>query len=143
MIRTLLKLVLLVVVLVGIGAYALGYWTLDRVRNGGTHEPAAIGTAGHPDVDKAREAGAEIGEKTALAADRARATLGDAALTTKIKSKMALDDVVHARRVDVTTDAGVVTLSGTVSSREEHDRAVRLAKETAGVTSVTDHLQIR
>jgi osmotically-inducible protein OsmY len=35
-----------------------------------------------------------------------------------------------------------VTLTGTVRSVDEHDRAVRLARETAGVTQVVDRLRI-
>jgi osmotically-inducible protein OsmY len=35
-----------------------------------------------------------------------------------------------------------VTLSGTVASRAEHDRAVSLARETEGVTQVIDELTL-
>lgn len=141
MIRALLKLALLVLIIVAVGAYALGYWSVGRGVRG--DDQRTVGTSGRVDVDKARETGAEIGEKTAAAADRARAVLDDAALTTKIKSKMALDDTVQARRIDVTTDHGIVTLRGTVESQAERQRAVQLARETVGVKSVTDHLQIR
>ena len=142
MFRALFKLVLLVIVLVAVGAFALGYWSFDRMKG-----PAAVerpvATTGHVDVDKARQAGAEIGEKTAVAADRAKAVLEDGALTAKIKSKMALDDTVKARSIDVSTDAGVVTLSGDVASTAEHQRAVQLARETAGVKSVRDKIRVR
>jgi osmotically-inducible protein OsmY len=94
------------------------------------------------DVDKARERGAELGERAAVAAERVRAAVGDGSLTTKIKAKMALDDVVKARAIDVTTDGGVVTLRGVVHSAAERDRAVALARETVGVTRVVDRLQI-
>ena len=53
-----------------------------------------------------------------------------AALTAKIKSKMALDDL--GRHVRSTThDEPRRELRGTVGSVAEHDRAVQLAKETA------------
>jgi|KBSSwiS6_1023812.scaffolds.fasta_scaffold47024_2 osmotically-inducible protein OsmY len=142
MFRGLLKLVLIVVVVVAVGAFALGYWSFDRMRG-----PAAVekpvATSGHVDVDKARQAGAEIGEKTAVAADRAKSVLEDGALTAKIKSKMALDDTLKSRGIDVSTDGGVVALSGTVSSAAEHERALQLARETAGVKSVRDSLRVR
>jgi osmotically-inducible protein OsmY len=140
MIRALLKVVLLVVILVAVGAFALGYWSVGGIGSPRPVEPGTVGTSG---VDKAREAGADIGEKTAIAAGRAKATLDDAALTAKIKSKMGLDDMVQASRIDVTTDKGVVTLSGTVGSAAERQRAVQLARETSGVKSVTDRLAIR
>ena len=45
--------------------------------------------------------------------------------------------------IDVDTDGTVVTLSGRVSSEAEHRRAVQLARETEGVTSVVDNLVVR
>jgi osmotically-inducible protein OsmY len=56
---------------------------------------------------------------------------------------MALDDHVQARNIDVSTSNGVVTLSGNVNSEAERQRALQLAKDTAGVRSVTDRLSIR
>jgi hypothetical protein len=71
-----------------------------------------------------------------------RATLEEAALTTKIKAKMALDDVVKARSIDVTTRGTTVTLSGVVESKAEHDRALALARETEGVKDVIDNMKM-
>ena len=105
-----------------------------------TERPVAIGTAGS--VETAKERGAEVGEKVAIAAAKVKEEAGEAALTSKIKAKMVLDDRIKARTIDVTTDGSTVTLSGTVGSVDEHDRAVRLASETAGVTHVVDHLRI-
>ncbi len=94
-------------------------------------------------VDRARERGAEIGEKAAIAAAKVEETVDEAALTTKIKAKMALDDSVKARAINVTTRGTTVTLSGTVESQTEHDRAMSLARETEGVTRVIDDLHTR
>ena len=77
------------------------------------------------------------------AANKVGDFLSDAELTTKIKSKMALDDSVRARTIDVSTTNGVVTLAGTVRSAAERDQAVRLARETNGVKQVVNHLSIR
>jgi osmotically-inducible protein OsmY len=92
--------------------------------------------------ERARESAAEIGEKAGVAASTVGSTLEEAALTTKIKAKMALDDVVKARSIDVTTRGTTVTLSGVVQSRTEHDRAMALARETEGVTDVIDDLKM-
>src|SRR3954454_13282076 len=97
-------------------------------------DPPAVGTSGS--VETARERGADMGEKVAVAAAKVKATAGEAALTSKIKAKMVLDDHIAARAIDVTTDVAVVTVSGPVRSVDEHDRAVRLARETDGVTQV-------
>ena len=64
-------------------------------------------------------------------------------VTAKIKSKMALDDHVKARSISVETAGSVVTLTGIVDSSEERDRALRLAKDTDGVTRVVDKLEIK
>ncbi|PYR35752.1 MAG: hypothetical protein DMF93_21160, partial [Acidobacteria bacterium] len=90
----------------------------------------------------ARERGAAVGEKVAVAAEKVKETAAEAALTSKIKAKMVLDDDVKARSIDVTTNGTTVTVSGTVRSVAEHDRAIRLARETAGVTRVVDQLSI-
>ena len=142
MFRALFKLVLIVIVLVGVVAFALGYWSFDHVGKPGAIE-RPVATSGQVDVEKARQTGAKIGEKTAVAADRAKSAIEDGALTAKIKSKMALDDTLKSRGIDVDTDSGVVTVSGTVSSAAEHDRALQLARETAGVVSVRDQLRVR
>ena len=94
-------------------------------------------------VERARERGAELGESAARAAAKIKETASEAALTAKITAKMALDDAVKARTINVTTQGTTVTLSGTVESKAEHDRAMSLARETAGVTTVVDDLQTR
>ena len=142
MFRALLRLVVVLVILVGAAAFFLGWWGSNRLHPGAEKPTPAIGTAGHVDTQKAKEVGAEVGAKTAQAANRAEAALGEGALTAKIKSKMALDDLVQARTIDVTTNGRAVTLSGTVRSAAEHDRAVQLARETDGVTQVVDRLTV-
>jgi osmotically-inducible protein OsmY len=67
----------------------------------------------------------------------------DGALTAKIKSKMALDDHVKARAIDVDTSDSVTTLSGVVGSADERKRALQLARDTEGITRVVDKLEIR
>jgi hyperosmotically inducible periplasmic protein len=126
---------LLVIVLLGVAAFILfGYWTGRPVGSAG------VGPAG---TERARERGAELGEKVAVAAEKVKETVDEAALTTKIKAKMALDDSVRARSVDVSTRGSTVTVAGTVRSVAEHDRAVALARETVGVSRVVDHLVVQ
>ena len=138
MVRTLVRLILLFVIVIAAAAFFLGWWGGDHTRT--AEHP--IGTAGHVDSSRAQQVGAQIGAKTAEAANKAGEILSDGSLTAKIKSKMALDDSVRARKIDVSTTDHIVTLSGEVRSQAEHDRAVQLAKETNGVTRVIDHLTI-
>ena len=141
MIRAFLKLVLLVVILAAAAAFFLGY----RIADGGDDIDVVAAEPAAPAVNtqKAREAGAKVGETVAVGTAQAQDALTDGALTAKIKSKMALDDTVKALSIDVDTDNGAVTLSGTVHSQAERAKAVQLAKETAGVTSVVDRLVVR
>jgi hypothetical protein len=64
MLRGLFRLVLLLVILVGIGGFLLGWWT----HSPGSGDTPAVGTSG-ADVDRAREVGAKVGEQTAQAAN--------------------------------------------------------------------------
>jgi hyperosmotically inducible protein len=82
-------------------------------------------------------------EKAGDAADKVGDRMTESALTAKIKSKMALDDHVKANAINVDTSGSVVTLSGRVASKGERDRALRLARDTAGVSRVVDRLQVR
>ena len=77
------------------------------------------------------------------AASKVGHTFSDSALTAKIKSKMALDDYIKAGAINVDTSSRTVTLTGIVQSQDERDRALRLARETDGVTQVVDQLRIR
>ena len=143
MFRALFRVILVVVVVVAIAAFFMGYrWGVPRgVADRPVEHP--IGTAGSGiDAGRARAAGAEVGEKVATGVNEAQQQLADAALTAKIKSKMALDDSIEARRIDVDTNGTVVTLSGTVRSAQEKAKALQLARETAGVTSVVDRLSV-
>jgi hypothetical protein len=136
MFKALFKLILLVVILVGVGGFFLGWWTVDQA----LPERDAVATAGRDGAARAREVGAQIGQKTAEAAKQAKEALGDGALTAKIKAKMALDDSVKALDLNVDTVDGVVTVSGKVRSASERERALALARETHGVTKVVDKM---
>ncbi len=67
----------------------------------------------------------------------------DASLTAIIKAKLAADPDLSALNISVSTTAGRVTLSGTVSSFEEMGKAIALALETEGVKEVVSTLQVK
>ena len=144
MFRALLKLIVVVVVLAAAAAFFLGY----RIGDDAIVRPAdrPVPTTGKvPDIDtaKARQTGAAIGEKVAATANEAQRALSEMSLQGKIKSKMALDELVKASAINIDSANGVVTLKGTVGSEAERVRAVQLARETAGVTAVKDQLVVR
>jgi len=140
--RSLIRAVLVLALIAVVGMFLFGYWTGSAWRPQRASTPPAVGTSGTVNTEKARERGAEIGEKAAVAVAKVQETVSEAEVTGKIKAKMALDDLVKARAIDVTTNGTTVTLTGTVSSHAEHDRAVALARETTGVTKVVDGLRI-
>ena len=66
----------------------------------------------------------------------------DSALTASVKTKLAADDMVKASSVNVTTVDHVVTLAGVVATKAAKDRAIAIARDTSGVTSVVDKLTV-
>jgi osmotically-inducible protein OsmY len=83
---------------------------------------------------------------TPQAADRSqvapRPGQPDTWLTTQIQARYFSDPMLRGKDVDVSTEAGVVTLAGTVGSEAAKAQAVRLAQQIEGVTRVDDKLQV-
>jgi hyperosmotically inducible periplasmic protein len=81
-------------------------------------------------------------EKAGDAAERTGEVMGDAAITTAVKTKLLADTTTPGLKIDVDTSDGVVTLNGTVPNAAEKRRAIELARGTSGVKSVKDNLKI-
>ena len=139
MVRAFLRLVILVIVLVAVGAFLLGWWGNRKVSN---TPRETVGTTG-VNTERAREVGAKVGERTAAAANEARQALTDGQITAKIKAKLALDDSVNASSVNIDTNGTTVTVTGTVDSQAQRDRILRLTRETQGVRDVVDRITVR
>jgi osmotically-inducible protein OsmY len=93
----------------------------------------------------AREGGAPAGtagQTSGSGADLAAGAIADTALTTKLQAKLLADDLVKARGINVQAKDGVITLSGSVMSKRESDKAEQLARETADVKRVINNLQV-
>ena len=80
----------------------------------------------------ANEAGHAIADATA-----------DARTTAAIKTKLIASRDLAGLNISVNTTAGVVTLSGAVSSAEEISKAILVAMETDGVREVVSTLQVK
>jgi osmotically-inducible protein OsmY len=63
-------------------------------------------------------------------------TVADAWITTKVKSNFIYSNNVSGSDIDVTTNAGAVTLKGNVSNGTERALAIELAQNVRGVKSV-------
>lgn len=141
MVRAFLRLVILLIVLVAVGAFLLGWWG-NRKANNGPAPRDTVGTSG-VDTERAREVGAKVGERTAAAANEAKQALANGQITAKIKAKIALDDSVKASSVNIDTSGTTVTVTGTVDSQAQRARILQLARETEGVKNVVDHVTVR
>ena len=98
----------------------------DDVRNELSHYGVVI-------KDKTKEAGTAIADATA-----------DTRATAAIKSKLATGvGASTLGNISVSTSDGVVTLAGTVSSKEEIEKAVNVAYGTEGVRKVYSTLQVK
>lgn len=136
-----LRAIFFLAVLAIVGVLAYNYlsgqgWTL---RAPSATKDFDAGAAKQRGADLTKEAARQAGE----AATKIEEVVSEGTLTAKIKSKMALDDHVKARTINVDTSGSVVTLTGVVESTDERERAVRLARETAGVTRVVDKLEVK
>ena len=69
-------------------------------------------------------------------------SMSDAALSAKIKTSFAADSLVKARDIRVDAMRGVITLTGTVNSTAERDKAIAIARDTKGVLEVKNNLKV-
>lgn len=79
---------------------------------------------------------ANTGEKTGTYVD-------DSWITSKVKSEMIADKTVSAHNIGVTTDHGVVKLTGTAATMQESDKAVQIARGVKGVKSVENDIHVQ
>lgn len=66
----------------------------------------------------------------------------DAGITTAVKAKLAADANVKAYQIDVDTDNGIVTLSGTVATPVAKEQAVMIARQSDGVRDVVVEITV-
>jgi osmotically-inducible protein OsmY len=88
------------------------------------------------------EAGKTVVSDLEQAAESVRDTSEDALLTAKVKAALGLSKSSSAFDVDVDSDEGKVTLTGSVASEEARKAVLDIARDTEGVLSVVDRLQI-
>jgi len=68
--------------------------------------------------------------------------IDDATITAKVKLKLIEDPITKARKIDVDTVNGVVTLTGVVESEKEIKRAIEIARNVEGVKKVVNNLSV-
>ncbi|CAG2151866.1 BON domain-containing protein [Cupriavidus plantarum] len=98
-----------------------------------TATPILVNAAGG-DADAPTSTG-----RTAAPRDTAAAT--DRTITTAVKARLAATQGVDADRIDVKTVDGVVRLEGNVRDESQRAAVLKAAKDTRGVTAVSDELR--
>lgn len=71
------------------------------------------------------------------------AYVDDATITAKVKAVLIEDQQIQSLSISVTTEKGIVKLSGVVPSAEVGNRALQLASRVQGVRNVQSDLQLR
>jgi len=67
----------------------------------------------------------------------------DSVITTKVKAAIFNEPDLKSSEVQVETFKGAVQLSGFVSSRNDINRAVKVASAVSGVKSVSNQMQLK
>ena len=88
-------------------------------------------TTAHDAKVKSENAAAKTGE-----------VVTDAAITSAVKTKFLAEPGVPGTSINVDTNNHVVTLTGTVKSKAEAEKAMAIARDTKGVKRVVNHLKI-
>ena len=103
---------------------------------------------------KIEDGAAKAGEKVSNAADaaghkieegatKAGAALDDAGITAAVKTDLIKAPEISALQINVDTQGGAVTLSGTVPTEAIKTQAGDIAKAAKGVTSVNNNLTVK
>lgn len=76
-------------------------------------------------------------------ATKTGAYVDDSWITTKVKSEMVASRDVKAHNINVDTNKGVVTLTGTAETWEESNKAADIARGIKGVTDVENDIRVQ
>jgi hyperosmotically inducible protein len=117
--------------LLGLILGAGGYWYYAEGQNRNFKQDLAHSTEAVE--ERAKKAGAALESVTT----NARTT---AAVKARLSKELGLSALAD---ISVDTTDGLVTLSGSVSSKEEINKAVKVAAETEGVQKVISTLQVK
>jgi len=80
--------------------------------------------------------------KSERTAEKSGEVLSDAAITSAVKTKFLAEPGVPGTTINVDTNNHVVTLTGTVKSKAEAEKAMAIARNTKGVKRVVNHLKV-
>lgn len=114
----------------------------EKVGDAAAAAGEGLGKAAEEAAEETAAAAERAGEKLEAGAESAAGAASDAAITARVKARLLADPEVKGVDINVETSAGVVTLTGTAATRAQADEAVKLARNTEGVKSVVNNIQI-
>jgi len=85
----------------------------------------------------------KVGEKLSAQSAKTGVAIDDAEITAKVKAAIFAEPGLKTLQISVDTVRGVVTLSGSVDSQANSDRAKALAGAVAGVNDVENRLMLK
>jgi len=85
----------------------------------------------------------KVGEKLSAQSAKTGVAIDDAEITAKVKAAIFAEPGLKTLQISVDTVKGVVTLSGSVDSQANSDRAKALAGAVAGVNDVENRLMLK
>ena len=113
-------------------------------------KPGPAETAGKKIDQAVDDAGKQVGaasEKVAIKmaeqSEKAGVAINDAEITTKVKAAIFAEPGLKTLQISVDTVNGVVTLTGSVDSQANSDRAQALAGAVDGVSRVENRLALK
>ncbi|OKY75558.1 MAG: transporter [Desulfobulbaceae bacterium DB1] len=69
--------------------------------------------------------------------------IDDSVITAKVKTEIIRDNTLKSSEINVETFKGVVQLSGFVNSQADIARAIEVARNVKGVTSVKNDMRVK
>jgi osmotically-inducible protein OsmY len=129
-------LLFLAVLVAGVTAWAVSNYYDDR--SAGEKIDATVQNL----RDGANAAATAAAKDGAQATDRAAEVLLDTGITAAVKTALAADPALSALKIDVNTEAGVVSLAGPAPDERARERAAVLAAAPNGVIRVDNRLVV-
>lgn len=115
----------------------------NKIEEGAVKAGDATANALDKAGDKMASAADTAGAKLEEGAAKAGAALDDAGITAAVKTDLIKAPEISALQINVDTQAGAVTLSGTVPTEAIKTQAGDIAKAAKGVTSVNNNLTVK
>lgn len=93
--------------------------------------------------NKVRETVDKVGDKLTVQGNKTAVAIDDAEITAKVKAAVFAEPGLKTLQIGVDTVRNVVTLSGSVDTQSNSDRANALATAVAGVVKVENRLVLK